>query len=130
MDIRTKFTKHLAEPTRRESSNDYEEALRYIADNHDSIQMVLSENGNVDFQKKLVEQRIMDMKKMMKRILDKSTDEKIERSYSVFIVNGCLALLQDWLKHGTDIPIPKMAKLCSKIFNRVVWKLQFLNNFR
>jgi AcrR family transcriptional regulator len=113
------YTKHLAEPVRREGSNDYEEALRYIADNHDSIQVVLSENSNIDFQKKLVEQRIMDMKKMMKPILDKSTDEKIERLYSVFIINGCLALLQDWLKHGTDIPIHKMAKLCSKIFNDI-----------
>jgi AcrR family transcriptional regulator len=113
-------SKHLVEPARREGSNDYEEALRYIADNHDSIQVVLSENGNINFQKKLVEQHIMDMNKMMKCILDKSADEKIERLYSVFIINGSLALLQDWLKHGMDIPIPKMAKFCLKIVNDIL----------
>jgi AcrR family transcriptional regulator len=114
------YGKHLTETAWRESSSNFEEALRYIADNHDSIQVVLGENGDINFQKKLIEKHIIDMKKMMKRILDKSTDEKIERSYSVFIMNGSLALLQDWIKHGMDIPIPKMVKLCSRIFNTIL----------
>jgi hypothetical protein len=44
-------------------------------------------------------------------------DEEIKRSYSVFFVNGSLAMLQDWIKHGMDVPISKMAKLYSEIAN-------------
>jgi AcrR family transcriptional regulator len=114
------YNKHLLEPSRREGSSEYEELLRYVADNHDSIQVLLSENGDINFQKKLLEERIMNMGKILKRRPDKPIDEKAERYYSVFAVHGSLALIQDWLKHGMDIPIPQMAKLYAKIINIVL----------
>jgi AcrR family transcriptional regulator len=107
------YSKHLKEPARREGSSYYEEGLRYIIDNHDSIQVLLGENGDINFQKKVIEERIM----VTKERAEKSIDEKIKRSYSVFFVNGSLAMLQDWIKHGMDVPISEMAKLYSEIAN-------------
>jgi hypothetical protein len=79
----------------------------------------LSENGDINFQKKLVEERIMEAGNMLKRITE-SADEETIRVYSVFLAQGILALLQDWLKHGMDIPIPKMAALCTRLINSIL----------
>jgi hypothetical protein len=56
---------------------------------------------------------------MLKHI-NESADEESKRAYSVFFVHGILALLQDWLKHGMDIPIPKMAALCIRLMNSIL----------
>jgi AcrR family transcriptional regulator len=113
------YRKHLLEPGQRKGSDVYEETLRYITDNHDSIQVLLSENGDINFQKKLIGERIMEAGNVLKRI-NESVDEETKRAYSVFLVQGSLALLQDWIKHDMDIPIPKMVKLCAKLMNSVL----------
>jgi AcrR family transcriptional regulator len=113
------YRKHLLEPGQHKASNVYEEALRYVANNPDSLQVLLSENGDINFQIKLIEERIMEAGNILKRI-NESVDEETKRACSVFFVHGILALLQDWIKHGMDIPIPKMAKLCIKLMNIIL----------
>jgi AcrR family transcriptional regulator len=118
-DVDPEFHKHLLEPGRRKDSNVYEEWLRLITDNHDSVQVLLSENGDINFQKKLIEGRIMEIGNVLKRI-NESVDEETKRVYSVVLVQGILSLIQDWIKHGMDIPIPKMAKLCNRLMNNIL----------
>jgi AcrR family transcriptional regulator len=115
-NVDIEYRKHMLEPGRRENSNAYEEWLRHVADNHNSLQVLLSENGDINFQKKLIEERIMEIGNMVKRI-NKSADEETNRVYSVVLAQGLLSLIQDWIKHGMDIPLPKMAKLCNRLMN-------------
>jgi AcrR family transcriptional regulator len=117
--VKAEYRKYLLEPGRRKDSNVYEEWLRHVADNQDSLQVLLSENGDINFQKKLIEERIMEIGNELKRI-NESADEETQRVYSVFLVQGLLGLIQDWIKHGMDIPIPKMAKVCNRLMNSIL----------
>jgi hypothetical protein len=42
-------------------------------------------------------------------------DKRILNYYSVFIRDGCIAIVQEWIKNGIDINIHDMAKLFSKL---------------
>jgi AcrR family transcriptional regulator len=108
-------------PDRREFTDRCEKLLRHIASNKDSIQVLLSENGDISFQKKFCTYHVSNIRQLAKRILKESADEKIGRAYSVFFVYGVIALLQDWLKNGMDIPIPEMAKAMFKLLDGV-WR--------
>jgi AcrR family transcriptional regulator len=118
-NVDIEYRKHLLEPGRHKDNNVYEEWLRHIADNNDSLQVLLSENGDINFQKKLIEGRIMEIGNVLKRI-NESVDEETKRVYSVVLVQGIVSLIQDWIKHGMDIPLPKMAKLCNRLMNNIL----------
>ena len=96
-----------------------EKLLNYIAENKDSIQVLLSENGDINFQKKFISYLIDNGKQMIKYINKDIVDEKIERTYSVFFINGSVAIIQDWLKNGMDIPISEMIKIVFRLLNGV-----------
>jgi len=104
----------------REIRNYYEETLRYISENNDSLRVLLSENGDPGFVKKIIEWGIANTQKVMKHNLEESADEMMERAYSVFLVHGGVALLQDWIKQDMSIPIPKMAKVFTKFINIIM----------
>jgi hypothetical protein len=109
----------VGKPNRREFTDHCEKLLDYIASNKDSIQVLLSENGDISFQKKFCTYHVGNGRQMVKRILKEQTDEKVERAYSVFFVYGVIALLQDWLKNGMDIPIPEMARIMFRLLDGV-----------
>jgi AcrR family transcriptional regulator len=115
-----KFAKQIQRFDLREIRNYYEETLRYIAENNDSIRVLLSENGDPSFVKKIIEWSIVNTQIVIKHTLEESVDEKMERAYSVFLVHGGIALFQDWIKQDMDIPIPKMAKIFTKIINNIM----------
>jgi AcrR family transcriptional regulator len=89
-----------------------EELLRYIADNGESIQGLLSENGDINFQKKIF--GFTRQKEVLKYFTGKF-DEKIHEYASVFMVNGSIGLIQQWFKNNMDVPISEMVKLFMKI---------------
>lgn len=91
-----------------------EAILTYIADNSHSIQVLLSENGDIDFQKRFF-RRFTDAQKMM-RYFSEHTDNAEKTEYHlVFVVSGSIALLQHWLKNNMKIPIPEMAALLADL---------------
>jgi AcrR family transcriptional regulator len=89
-----------------------EELLRYIADNGESIQVLLSENGDINFQKKIF--GFTRQKEVLKYFTDKF-DEKTQEYASVFMVNGAIGLIQQWFKNNMDVPVKDMVKLFMKI---------------
>jgi AcrR family transcriptional regulator len=91
-----------------------EEILRYIADNSNSIQVLLSENGDINFQRRFF-RRFTDRQKMVKFIADKAADEGKSEYHLVFVVNGSVALLQLWLKNKMNIPIPELAAMLVRL---------------
>jgi len=86
-----------------------EEMLTYIANNGDTIQVLLSENGDISFQKKLLYHFVMH-NQIIKYFSEKQNDETMPY-YSVFLVHGAIGLIQHWLKENTAMPVPQLAKM-------------------
>jgi AcrR family transcriptional regulator len=87
-----------------------EELLTYIANNSNSIQVLLSENGDIGFQKKLF--RHFTYHKLVTQYLpEKLQGDEIKTFYSVFLINGHIGLIQHWLKNNMPIPVPQLAHM-------------------
>jgi AcrR family transcriptional regulator len=87
-----------------------EEILQYVADNSLSIQVLLSENGDINFQKKFF-RRFTATQKMMKYFAERTDDAEKAEYHLVFVVSGSIALLQHWLKNNMNIPISELAAM-------------------
>jgi hypothetical protein len=88
--------------------------LQYIANNSNSIQVLMSENGDINFQKKLF--AFTRQKEVLAYITDKNkTDKKTVEYISVFAISGTISLVQQWLKNNMDIPVHELSKLIVKL---------------
>jgi AcrR family transcriptional regulator len=92
-----------------------EELLHYIADNGESIQVLLSENGDINFQKKIFG---FTRRKLVLKYFTGKYDKKTQEYASIFTVNGSIGLIQQWLKNNMDVPVGEMAKLIVKMTQR------------
>jgi AcrR family transcriptional regulator len=92
-----------------------EELLHYIADNGESIQVLLSENGDINFQKKIFG---FTRRKQVLKYLTGKYNSKTQGYASIFMVSGSIGLIQQWLKNGMDVPVSEMAKLMMKMTQR------------
>jgi AcrR family transcriptional regulator len=104
-----------AEPSVQDLYDGFRELLEYIQSNCDSIQVLLSENGDPRFQRGFLIFAIERMRLIRKRVGDKSPDEKEIKYTSLFTAGGFIALIQEWLKSGIDTPIPAMAGMFVKL---------------
>ena len=85
--------------------------LQYIADNNNSIQVLLSENGDQLFQKRFFRNNIEHFR-IFKEIKRKTEmDDETLKCYSLFTTGGFLVLIQDWLKNGMNIPAQKIVNV-------------------
>jgi AcrR family transcriptional regulator len=96
-----------------ETTRMLEEMLTYVTNNSNTIQVMLGENGNIAFQKKLVYHFIMhdDIRKYFS---ESQPDDEVKTYYSVFVVHGAIGLLQHWLKNDMAIPVHQLAKMLIK----------------
>jgi AcrR family transcriptional regulator len=97
-----------------------EKVLSHIAQNRDSIQILLSKNGDPDFQKRFFQAKIEYLYRSIKSSNGKKTDEKLIWYRTQFVIGGLLALVQEWLKNGMDIPVSKLAKLLAELAQAVI----------
>ncbi|MDR0376657.1 MAG: TetR/AcrR family transcriptional regulator [Spirochaetaceae bacterium] len=92
-----------------------EEIFSFIAGNSNSIQTLLSENGDIEFQKRLF-RRFMRKEQLTKYF--SKTPVKAEREYQyVYVINGAVGLMQHWLKDNMSLPISAVARMLIK-FNK------------
>ena len=98
---------------KKETTQMLEEMLTYVANNGDTIQVLLSENGDIDFQKKLFFHFIMH-NQVTKYFPENQQDNETKTHYSVFLVHGAIGLIQYWLKDNMAMPIPQLAKMMMK----------------
>jgi hypothetical protein len=96
-----------------------EAVVYYIAGNSNSIQVLLSENGERNFQKNrpVFYRPYAAIQKSPDSIL---IDERILNYYSAFFREGCIAMLQEWFKNGMDMSIRDMAKTLAKLVRSVL----------
>jgi AcrR family transcriptional regulator len=86
-----------------------EEALQFVIDNKNCTRALLSEQGDIQFQRKLFS--FIQGKGMLK-FKDKGQADELAREYHlVYALNGSIALIQHWMKNGMVIPKEKMAEM-------------------
>ena len=107
-DMLNKYKNNL---NRKEIIKMIEEMLTYIANNSNSIQVLLSENGDLGFQKRMF-QHFTNHKQVIKYFSEKQKDN--EDYYSVFLVHGAIGLVQHWLKNDAALPVPQLANMLIK----------------
>ncbi|MDR0495104.1 MAG: TetR/AcrR family transcriptional regulator [Treponema sp.] len=98
---------------RRETLQMLEEMLTYIANNGNAIQVMLSENGDLAFQKKLFFHFIMH-NQIQKYFPERQHSDEAKTFYSVFLIHGYIGLIQYWLKNGMSMPVDQLAKTMMK----------------
>ncbi len=86
-----------------------EKILEYIVQNNNHIGVLMSEQGDLEFQNRLFA-TVYEYKTVIPFNLD-GDDEENEELYNVFIVNGSVGLIRHWIKNGMNIPPKKLAKL-------------------
>ena len=101
----------------RESLQMLEEILKYIADNNNSIYVLFSENGDVNFQKAIFSS--MYQKNVMKSLTDKLPDEQTRQYYYLFIVTGSLGIIYHWIKNGMDKSITELAQMINRLTSQI-----------
>jgi AcrR family transcriptional regulator len=97
-----------------------QDTLQFVANNSNSIQVLLSENGDSDFQKKFFRKGIEKMSQFRESATAKSPDKEADKYDLVFVIGGMFTLVQEWLKNGMDIPVPKLAKILTKLTRGVL----------
>jgi hypothetical protein len=73
--------------------------------------VLLSENGNIGFQRKIFSRFISHYQRMIKHHSEKTSDEEAIECCSVFMVHGSIALVHHWVKGNMKIPRNKLAKM-------------------
>jgi AcrR family transcriptional regulator len=101
----------------REANALLQAVLQFIADNSNSIQVLLSENGDHAFQKKFFRKGIEAIRQFANAagVKPQAQDKGASNYDFVFLVGGTLVLVQEWIKNGMDMPVPELAALLVKI---------------
>jgi hypothetical protein len=106
--------KYAEKLSRQEIINLFQDILQLIADNRNSMQVLMGENGDIDYQKRLM-YKALEWTQVWGARIDETPDAKTAEYYSVFWVGGVHSFVQKWLKDGMDTPIPLMAKMLAKL---------------
>jgi AcrR family transcriptional regulator len=116
-----KYNPSGAMPAAKELTALVENVLHYVAGNYNSIQVLLSENGESDFQRKFAKFLTDCIRKYRNTGQTKTLPDEQTLSYcSVFMRDGCIAILQEWLKNSMDMSIRDMAKLLARLVRGVL----------
>lgn len=86
-----------------------ESIFEYFAENSDHIQLLMSEQGDIDFQKKLL-RLIYEFCGTIPKDA-KLVDVLSNEYYFVFAVNGSIGIIQHWLKTGLQKSAKEMAEI-------------------
>jgi AcrR family transcriptional regulator len=94
---------------KRELAKMLEEIFNFIASNSNSIQALLSENGDIGYQKRLF-RRFIHKELISKYSAEKSISEETREYWYVYVINGSIGLMQHWLKDNMSIPVSELVK--------------------
>lgn len=86
-----------------------EGVLQYVVDNDKPLRVLMSEQGDVNFQRQLMSAIYRQVGIMPREF--RSGDEAARELYFVFIVQGSVGLIQHWLKNGLDRPAKEIVEV-------------------
>ena len=96
-------------PNKKDMIQNLESIFRYFSENRNHLQVLMSEQGDLDFQKKLLT-TIYEQFVISPSNTD-GTNLLIGELYFIFIVNGSIGLIQHWLKNGLNESPREMAEI-------------------
>lgn len=83
--------------------------MQYFADNRKQIQVLMSEQGDIGFQKQLL---TLIYSKCLLTPSDAQRADRLIREYPfIFVVNGSIGLIQHWMKNDLNKPVREMAEI-------------------
>jgi len=86
-----------------------EKVFEYLIENKNHIQVLMSEQGDIDFQRELLSVIYEQCGILFSNSLN--TDVIKNELYFVFLVNGSVGLIQHWLKTGMKETASEMAEI-------------------
>jgi AcrR family transcriptional regulator len=105
---------------KREITQMIENILQYIENNSNSIQVLLSENGDIGFQKKIFHRLVTHIQYMIKNHSGRISDEVKSECYSIYTVHGIIALVHHWLKNSMKIPRHELAEMLVELMRVIL----------
>lgn len=105
-DMREKLNSH------HDSRNDLmqtEKILEYIAEKKDIFQILLNDNGDTGFQKKVID--VAHQFLMKDLMIDQPPHENRIEYMSTFIISGSIHVIKSWLDNGMDKSQKEMAEM-------------------
>jgi AcrR family transcriptional regulator len=100
----------LGNSNHKETIQVIEEIFTYLLENSNHIEVLLSERGDIGFQKKLFE-LIYTVCNLTPPPAVREIDDELREYYLVFAVSGSIGLIQKWLKEGLNKSAGEMAKI-------------------
>lgn len=94
---------------------------QYIVENSKHLQVLMSEQGDIDFQKQLF--TLVYQLWGMPPLAGQNGDTDIKELYFIFAVNGSVGLIQHWLKNGLNQSAKEIAHV---IYNMAAPTLKLL----
>lgn len=83
--------------------------FQYFAENSRHLQILMSEQGDIDFQKQLF--TLIYQECGISPSGEADADVGVDEDYFIFAVNGSIGLLQHWLKKGINRSAKEMAEI-------------------
>lgn len=93
------------------------EIFEYIAKNSKHLQILLSEQGSLEFQQHLL--TIIYEQCGIPSSMPDSQDLETKRYFLLFMVNGSIGVIQSWLKNGMNKSPQEMATLIFRISSQM-----------
>ncbi|MDR2632127.1 MAG: TetR family transcriptional regulator C-terminal domain-containing protein [Treponema sp.] len=97
-----------------------ENVLQYIESNNYSLQVLLSENGDIGFQRKIFSRFVNYVQYMAKNYSEKTSGEEQNEYYSIYTVNGIIVIVHHWLKNSMKIPRHELVKLIVALMGAIL----------
>jgi AcrR family transcriptional regulator len=107
---------HDVEPYKKALLKIIEETLELVVSNVDCFQILLSEQGDIHFQRRLFS--LIHEKQIIKYKSDEPIDDITKEYYITFSLNGSIALVQHWIKNGMNVPKEKFALILFKLIGQ------------
>ena len=86
-----------------------ESILQYFAQNEKHFQILMSEKGDIDFQKQLF--ALIYNQLGISPVQGKSNEESKQAMRFIFVVNGSVGVIRHWLKNGLNMSVTDMADI-------------------
>jgi AcrR family transcriptional regulator len=100
---------------RHETMRILEEICQYFVENSRHLQVLMSEQGDIDFQKQLF--TLIYELCGINSSTDHNADANTRECYFIFVVNGSVGLIRYWLKNGLNRSAKEMAEI---IYNMAI----------
>lgn len=99
----------LGKTDKHEAMKVLEEIFQYFAENRRHLQVLISEQGDINFQKQLF--TLIYQQCGISPSTAADANVSIKEDYFVFVVNGSIGLIQYWLKNGLNRSVREMAEI-------------------